>query len=74
MLEPNEGYSPSSLTIACWGDSLTYGQGATDEASGINSYPGILSSLTGENIYNLGIGGETAMTIAARQGAVHFTP
>ncbi len=52
------------LTIACWGDSLTYGDGAT-----ISAYPKVLEKLTGAKVYNLGIGGETALTIAARQGA-----
>ncbi|MDP4133014.1 MAG: stalk domain-containing protein [Bacillota bacterium] len=49
-------------TIACWGDSLTAGDGGTP-------YPTVLAQLTGLTTYNLGIGGETALTIAARQGA-----
>ena len=52
------------LTIACWGDSLTFGDGAVT-----SSYPKVLEKLTGAKVYNLGIGGETALTIAARQGA-----
>lgn len=52
------------LTIACWGDSLTAGDGAVK-----SPYPTVLAQLTGADVYNLGIGGETALTIAARQGA-----
>ena len=73
-LEPNGSYSPASLTIACWGDSLTYGQGATNESTGVNSYPGVLASkIPNAKVYNLGVGGETALTIAARQGVVDIT-
>ncbi len=73
-LKPGETYSPASLTIACWGDSLTYGQGATNEASGVNAYPGVLAAkIPDAAVYNLGIGGETALAIAARQGVVDFT-
>lgn len=73
-LAPDESYSPAPLTIVCWGDSLTYGQGATNEASGVNAYPGVLASkIPDAAVYNLGIGGETALSIAARQGVVAFT-
>ncbi len=60
-------------TIACWGDSLTYGQGSTSAGTGNpndTSYPAVLSKLSGATVYNMGVGGETAETIAARQGAV----
>ena len=60
--------TPDIPTIACWGDSLTYGYGSTDNAT--KSYPAVLSSLTGGIVYNMGIGGETATTIAARQGVL----
>ena len=52
------------LTIACWGDSLTAGDGAQG-----TPYPFVIGQLSGLKTYNLGIGGETALTIAARQGA-----
>ncbi len=52
------------MTIACWGDSLTYGDGATS-----SPYPTVLAKLSGLKTLNLGIGGESALTIAARQGA-----
>lgn len=51
-------------TIGVWGASITAGQG------GINSYPGTIASLSGYNVYNMGIGGETQTTIAARQGGL----
>ena len=52
------------LTIACWGDSLTQGGGAKN-----SHYPKVLAELSGLTTYNLGVGGETAVAIAARQGA-----
>lgn len=52
-------------SIACWGDSLTWGQGASVETE---TYPAVLEKLTGSKVYNMGVGGETAYTIAARQG------
>lgn len=61
----------AEMTIACWGDSLTIGQGSTNAfTTNENSYPAVLAELTGETVYNMGVGGETSMTIAARQGAV----
>ncbi len=71
IIPANTTYSlkkESGSIVACWGDSLTYGQGATDPQSG--SYPAVLAKLTGMDVRNMGIGGETSMTIAARQGAV----
>lgn len=53
------------LTVACWGDSLTYGQGG----EGV-TYPSVLAELTGYTVHNMGVGGETSYTIAARQGAL----
>lgn len=52
------------LTVACWGDSLTEGYGG----DGV-TYPSELAKLTNYTVYNMGVGGETAYTIAARQGA-----
>ncbi len=51
--------------IACWGDSLTYGDKVN---SATQSYPAVLASLTGMKVYNLGVRAETSTTIAARQG------
>jgi len=53
-------------TIACWGDSLTYGRNQGTSYS----YPVGLANLTGLTVYNMGVGGETSTTIAARQGAL----
>lgn len=71
------------LTVACWGDSLTYGKhelydngdiiytdGATKTGEITTSYPDELALLTGYTVHNMGVGGETATTIAARQGAL----
>ena len=70
-LLPGEEYFVSETmrdmpSIACWGDSLTYGQGASDLLT--KSYPGVLSTLSGSPVYNMGVAGETTNTIAARQG------
>lgn len=60
--------SASDPVIACWGDSLTYGQGGTNAP--YSSYPARLSNMTGLTVHNMGVGGETAVTIAARQGGL----
>ena len=61
--------SANTPVIACWGDSLTYGQGSSAISS--KSYPALLSDMTGGlTVHNMGIGGETSVTIAARQGAL----
>lgn len=67
----NSGTDPDeNVTIACWGDSLTYGEGSTNASTtGEYSYPGILAKLTNQTVVNYGVAGETSMTIAARQGA-----
>ncbi len=56
----------AARTIACWGDSLTYGRNQGTDCS----YPKVLAELTGLEVYNMGVGGETSTTIAARQGAL----
>lgn len=68
-----EDLTLSSYDIVCWGDSLTYG--AVNGAQG-QDYPTVLSSLLGESktVRNMGIGGETAQTIAARQGGLLTAP
>ena len=62
----------SKPIVACWGDSLTEGQGSTDfRNGGTYAYPGVLKTLTGFDVYNMGSSGETAMSIAAREGAIN---
>lgn len=51
--------------IACIGDSLTYGYGASP---GSTDYPTILAGLCGKTVYNLGVSGESTDEILARQG------
>ena len=72
------------LTVACWGDSLTQGKHALYDNGDIRdttgtaqktgeittAYPEELAKLTGYTVHNMGVGGETATTIAARQGAL----
>ena len=67
--------------IVCWGDSMTQGVGAdTDEGALVSladgelydtsyqSYPQVLSQLTGLDTYNFGVAGATSAEIAAMQG------
>lgn len=58
-------------SIACIGDSLTAGAGASSTGK---TYPGVLQTLIGEKqaVHNYGVGGETATTIAARQGGLDW--
>ena len=66
VTQPKE-YNANQV-VACWGASITYGQGAaTSEA-----YPAQLAEMTGFTVYNMGIGGETQTTIAARQGGLEM--
>ena len=49
--------------IVFWGDSLTAGAGGSG-----TTYPAVCASELGCTALNMGVGGETAYTIAARQG------
>jgi len=49
-------YNSTAPDIIAFGDSLTYGQGVTQEYS----YPSVLAKLTGANVVNLGVSGNTA--------------
>ncbi len=46
----------TGVTIVAFGDSLTYGKGAARD----QTYPAVLAELTGKNIVNLGLNGDTA--------------
>lgn len=69
--------------IVCWGDSMTQGVGADDDADALvsladgelydtsyQSYPQVLSQLTGLDTYNFGVAGATSEEIAVMQGAL----
>jgi hypothetical protein len=60
--EITEGYE-----VNCFGDSLTFSYGG----DGL-TYPGTLKKLLGNQyeVNNLGIGGESTITIAGRQGSI----
>lgn len=59
--------------IVCFGDSLTFGSGGNG-----TSYPLVLEEHLNKDrmyipVFNMGIGGENTVTIAARAGAIPFT-
>lgn len=56
--------------VICWGDSLTAGNGGNRV-----TYPSILNRLLGVDysVVNAGVGGETSLTIGARQGGNAMT-
>ena len=55
------GYTQARVKVACIGDSITAGAGATDREK--TSYPPVLGVLLGENyeVRNFGIGGRTLL-------------
>ena len=64
LLNTPSPVSYSSDYVACWGDSLTAGTGAT---FGSTDYPHVLGKARiGKPFINLGVGGETAGQILAR--------
>ena len=65
--------------IVCWGDSMTQGVGADTDVSladgelydtSYQSYPQVLSQLTGLDTYNFGVAGATSAEVAAMQGGL----
>ena len=63
--QPKE-YLPADSTVVALGDSLTYGYGATPQTS----YPAILAELTGWQIINAGVNGDTSADVLARSAAI----
>ncbi len=57
----------TDINVVCWGDSLTEGVGGNGVA-----YPDELAKLTGYNVINMGVGGESLITIGARSGAYNI--
>ena len=57
---------PAGSTVLALGDSLTYGTGASAEAS----YPTVLAELTGWNVFNAGVPGDTSAQALARLPAL----
>ena len=64
--KPNHAAIPRSSTVVALGDSLTFGTGATSEGS----YPSVLATLSGWNVINAGVPGETAAEGCARLSAL----
>lgn len=57
---------PAGATVLALGDSLTHGTGAAPEAA----YPAVLAGLTGWNVVNAGVPGDTAEQALARAPAL----
>lgn len=57
--------------IVCWGDSLTAPHGTRQRIKGNVEYPKCLEGMLSDEykVINAGVGGETTLTIMARQGA-----
>ncbi len=60
--QPNQVALPAGSAVVALGDSLTYGYGADPETA----YPVILSDLTGWQVVNAGINGNTSADVLAR--------
>lgn len=80
------GTGDDTREIVCWGDSMTQGVGADAGADSLvlladgelydtshQSYPQVLSQLTGLDTYNFGVAGATSEEIAVMQGALPWT-
>ena len=57
---------PPGSTVLALGDSLTFGTGASTETS----YPAVLAGLTGWNVVNAGVSGDTSAQALARLPAL----
>ena len=60
--KPQLAAIPAGATVLALGDSLTFGTGATPETS----YPAVLGGLTGWNVVNAGVPGDTSADALAR--------
>jgi lysophospholipase L1-like esterase len=64
---PPQGQAlPAGVTVLALGDSLTHGTGATPETA----YPAVLARLTGWNVVNAGVPGDTSAQALARLPAL----
>lgn len=63
----NIQYTSAGPGITCWGDSMT--AGATGGGTTIST---VLRDLSGLDVHNSGVGGESSNTIVARSGAIPF--
>ena len=59
-------YPKTTEEIVCWGDSLTYGTGASES----ESYPAVLARMTGKTVHKCGYPGDDSAEIAGYQGAL----
>jgi lysophospholipase L1-like esterase len=64
--KPKLAAVPSGATVLALGDSITFGTGATPEAS----YPAVLAQLTGWVVVNAGVPGDTSAGALARLPAL----
>jgi acyl-CoA hydrolase len=64
--QPKLGAVPPGATVLALGDSITFGVGATPETN----YPSVLAKLTGWQIVNAGISGDTSAGALARLPAL----
>lgn len=60
--EPTGQHLPADSKVIALGDSLTYGYGATPETN----YPAVLATVTGWQVVNAGVNGNTSADVLAR--------